>query len=190
MTELAEGQDRTRFEVAHPPLTLEMFDEDGNEVAINPARLPRLLGWTVLLMPWSPPKRTKGGIILADTTIDANDYLTNVFRVIALGPLAFTHPRLRGGAKKGTRRSSSGSPNQWSYVASTGYVGGDSTTEWHEHEETEFAPGVTPPKAGDWVILRKYTGIMLELEGVRLRIANDDDILAVIDSPNGWKAYV
>jgi co-chaperonin GroES (HSP10) len=168
--------DRTRFEEAHPPLTLDVIDDDGEQKSIPAGRLPRLMGWTVLLQPWTAPKATKGGILLPDQVSDANDYLTYVFRVVALGPLAFTHPRLRGGARRGVR-----------FEEKAQDTGGE---HWREYEWSDFAEGVVPPQPGDWVIVRKFSGIQLTLENVTLKICNDDDILAVIDGPAGWKAYV
>jgi hypothetical protein len=94
---------------------------------------------------------------------------------VALGPLAFTHPRLRGGARHGLRRE---------------MPAHDGFEQWHEEEHVEFAEGVVPPRPGEWVIVRKFSGIQLTLENVTLKICNDDDILAVIDGPAGWKAYV
>jgi co-chaperonin GroES (HSP10) len=43
---------------------------------------------------------------------------------------------------------------------------------------------------GDWVIVRRYSGLALEKDGIPCKLANDDDILAVIASPKGWKAYI
>lgn len=59
-----------------------------NEVA-DPAILPQMLGWKVLVRPLSPRKKTKGGIILVEKTKDDIAYLTTVGRVLAVGPLAF-----------------------------------------------------------------------------------------------------
>lgn len=174
----ADMDSRINFDAAHMPI--ELIGDDGEQVQLDPARLPRLLGWTVLLQPWIAPKQTRGGVFLPDTVADANEYLTYVFRVVALGPLAFAHPRLRGGVRTGKRIERE-------------EVGADvlgSVTHWTEHEEAEFAAGVEPPEPGDWVIVQRFSGIALEVDGVPLRLANDDNILAVIDSPKGWKAYV
>jgi co-chaperonin GroES (HSP10) len=171
MTDLAD--DRTEFYQTHGVLNL--VAEDGSTVLVDRDRLPRLIGWTVLLQPWSPPAQTKGGIFLPDQVKDANDHLTYLFKVLALGPLAFTHPRLRGGARHGQR--SSMAPR-------------DGEEFWTEIERTDFAEGVVPPEVDDWVIVRKYAGIRLELNGADLKLCNDDDILAVVDSPQGWKVYV
>ena len=38
-------------------------------------------------------------------------------------------------------------------------------------------------KEGDWVIIAKYAGSRISIEGGELRIINDDEILATIDHP-------
>jgi co-chaperonin GroES (HSP10) len=38
-------------------------------------------------------------------------------------------------------------------------------------------------KEKDWVLITKYAGSRIRIEGGELRIVNDDEILAVIDDP-------
>ena len=38
-------------------------------------------------------------------------------------------------------------------------------------------------KEGDWVLITRYAGSRIKIEGGELRIINDDEILAVIDDP-------
>ena len=38
-------------------------------------------------------------------------------------------------------------------------------------------------KEGDWVLITKYAGSRIQIEGGELRIINDDEILAVLDDP-------
>ena len=38
-------------------------------------------------------------------------------------------------------------------------------------------------KEGDWVLITRYSGARIKIEGGELRIVNDDEILAVIDDP-------
>ena len=173
--DMAVAEDRTTFDEAHPPLMTELTTEEGERVEVPTERLPRLLFWHVLLRPFVPPKKTKGGIILADQVAEANEYHVPCYQVLQVGPLAFTHPRLRGGVRLGWRREESPI---------------DSTMEWREHEWHDFAPGQILPEPGDWVIIKKHSGIRLQLMGADLRVVADDDILAVIDSPAGWKSYI
>lgn len=136
--------DGPRFEDAAPPYTLEAYDDSGR-VKLDDSRLPQLCHWGVLLRPWSAPKVLKSGIHLPDQIDDANRHMNYVFRVVAIGPLAYTHKRLEGARR---------------------------------------------PQIGDWVIVTRFSGISLTLKGQPLRICNDDDIIAIIDSPDGWRAFV
>jgi co-chaperonin GroES (HSP10) len=38
-------------------------------------------------------------------------------------------------------------------------------------------------KEGDWVLITRYAGSRIKIDGGELRIVNDDEILAVIDDP-------
>lgn len=172
--DLAVAEDRTRFEEAHPPLTMELTDDEGESVEVPTERLPRLLFWHVLLRPWVPPKKTKGGIILADQVADANEYHVPCYQILKLGPLAFSHPRLRGGEIQGWRREE----------ATEGGV------DWIEKELRIVAEGQIMPEVGDWVLIKQHCGIRWQLLGANLRLVSDDDIIAVIDSPTGWKSYI
>lgn len=52
----------------------------------DPDHLPEPLGWTLLVRPYPVDNRTRGGLILADDTIDFTNYLTNIGRVVKVGP--------------------------------------------------------------------------------------------------------
>ena len=52
--------------------------------------------WNVVIAPLSPPRKTSGGIILADDTADAQDYLTAIGRLLIIGPQAMKGKRLLG----------------------------------------------------------------------------------------------
>lgn len=51
-------------------------------------------GWMLVIRPLSARKVTKGGIIIPDSTKDDMQYLTTVGRVLAMGPLSYTHSDL------------------------------------------------------------------------------------------------
>ena len=55
----------------------------------DPADLPELPGFHVLVRPLTVKNKTKGGIFIPDSTKDDMSYLTTVGRVIALGDLAY-----------------------------------------------------------------------------------------------------
>lgn len=45
-------------------------------------------------------------------------------------------------------------------------------------------------KVGDWVTYGRYAGQRMEKDGVKLVLVNDDEILARIKSPQGFRIYV
>ena len=59
------------------------------EDKLNPDMLPDLPGYHVLVRPVSIKEKTKGGILLPDSTRDDMAYLTTVGQVVALGDLAY-----------------------------------------------------------------------------------------------------
>ena len=52
-------------------------------------RLPQPTGWRVLIVPFNPPKKSKGGILLNQKTLDEDAIQTNVGYVLRMGPLAY-----------------------------------------------------------------------------------------------------
>lgn len=60
----------------------------------DPTPLPQVFGWCILLRPVAIRSKTKGGLILPDSTRDDIGYQTTVGRVLAIGPLAWTRPDL------------------------------------------------------------------------------------------------
>jgi|TARA_R110002020_G_scaffold239650_2_gene452205 co-chaperonin GroES (HSP10) len=49
--------------------------------------------------------------------------------------------------------------------------------------DTERFPKGPWCKEGDWILITKYAGSRIKIEGGELRIINDDEVLAVIDHP-------
>jgi co-chaperonin GroES (HSP10) len=61
-----------------------------NVTAIDPASLPlKVTLWRVLIEPVEPIKETAGGIALASSTVDAQQLVTSVGRILQLGAFAF-----------------------------------------------------------------------------------------------------
>ena len=54
------------------------------------ARMPQPSGWRILILPYRGSGRTKGGILMADETIDRNSVATVVGYVLAVGPEAYS----------------------------------------------------------------------------------------------------
>ena len=53
------------------------------------AKLPVPTGWRILIMPYNPPKISKGGIAIPDEVHERERLSTNVGLVMAVGPLAY-----------------------------------------------------------------------------------------------------
>ena len=53
------------------------------------AKLPTPTGWRILIMPYTPPKISKGGIELPDEVHERERLAVNVGLVMAVGPLAY-----------------------------------------------------------------------------------------------------
>ena len=51
------------------------------------------------------------------------------------------------------------------------------------YKDKERFPNGPWCKEGDWIIIAKYAGSRISIEGGELRIINDDEILATIDDP-------
>lgn len=52
-------------------------------------RMPQPTGWRILILPYKGSGKTKGGILMADETIERNTLATVVGYVLAVGPLAY-----------------------------------------------------------------------------------------------------
>ena len=51
------------------------------------------------------------------------------------------------------------------------------------YQDKEKFPNGPWCKKGDWVIIARYAGSRIKIEGGELRILNDDEILGTVDSP-------
>ncbi len=52
-------------------------------------RMPQPTGWRILILPYKGSGKTKGGILMADETIERNSLATVVGYVLAVGPEAY-----------------------------------------------------------------------------------------------------
>lgn len=72
----------------------DAYDEDGkllpesiDESVID--RIPRPTGWRIVLLPYRGAKKSKGGIVLADQTVERNQLTTVCAYVLRVGDLAY-----------------------------------------------------------------------------------------------------
>ena len=60
-----------------------------NPENIQRSQLPVPSGWRLLVLPFSPREKTKGGILIAQESLDKLRIATNCGYVISIGPLAY-----------------------------------------------------------------------------------------------------
>ena len=102
-------------------------------------KLPKPTGGRLLVLPFKMKEKTKGGLMLAETTLEKQQVASQVGLVMAMGPDCY----------KDKERYSDG---PWC-------------------------------KVNDWIMFARYAGSRIKIEGGEMRLLNDDEVLATIDSP-------
>ena len=67
----------------------EKYKEPLNPENIQKTQLPVPSGWRLLVLPFSPREKTKGGILIAQESLDKLRIATNCGYVLEMGPLAY-----------------------------------------------------------------------------------------------------
>ena len=67
----------------------EKYKEPLNPENIQRSQLPAPSGWRLLVLPFSPREKTKGGILIAQESLDKLRIATNCGYVLEMGPLAY-----------------------------------------------------------------------------------------------------
>lgn len=70
--------------------------EEDSEYSIPLEGVMKMLGWRLLVVPLESPKKSKGGIIIADEARHADQYLTHMGKILDMGAQAFK-ARTEGG---------------------------------------------------------------------------------------------
>ena len=102
-------------------------------------KLPKPTGWRLLVLPFKMKEKTKGGLVLAETTIERQQVASQVGLVLAMGPQCY--------------------------------------------KDKERYPEGPWCKVNDWVMFARYAGSRIKIDGGEMRLLNDDEVLATIDSP-------
>ena len=102
-------------------------------------KLPKPTGWRILVLPFKMKEKTKGGVILAENTLERQQVASQVGLVLAMGPQCY--------------------------------------------KDKERYPEGPWCKVNDWVMFARYAGSRVKIEGGEIRMLNDDEVLATIDSP-------
>ena len=103
------------------------------------SKLPQPTGWRLLVLPFKMKEKTKGGIVLAETTLERQQVASQVGLVMAMGPDCY--------------------------------------------KDKERYPDGPWCKVNDWVMFARYAGSRIKIDGGEMRLLNDDEVLATIDSP-------
>lgn len=114
-------------------------DDPSQMEASSLERLPQPTGYRVLIIPYYPSEKTKGGIIVPDQVRERESFATVAAYVVKLGPDAYKDPQ----------KFPNGS--------------------WCNEK--------------DWVLIGRYSGNRFKVEGLEVRIINDDNIIATILDP-------
>ena len=102
-------------------------------------KLPQPTGWRMLVLPFKMKEKTKGGLVLAETTLERQQVASQVGLVLAMGDQCY--------------------------------------------KDKERYPDGPWCKVKDWVMFARYAGSRIKIEGGEMRLLNDDEVLATIDSP-------
>ena len=102
-------------------------------------KLPKPTGWRMLVLPFKMKDKTKGGLVLAETTLEKQQVASQVGLVMAMGPDCY--------------------------------------------KDKERYPDGPWCKVKDWVMFARYAGSRIKIDGGEMRLLNDDEVLATIDSP-------
>ena len=102
-------------------------------------KLPKPTGWRLLVLPFKMKEKTKGGLVLAETTLERQQVASQVGLVMAMGPQCY--------------------------------------------KDKERYPEGPWCKEKDWVMFARYAGSRIKIVGGEMRLLNDDEVLATIDSP-------
>ena len=102
-------------------------------------KLPKPTGWRLIVLPFKMKEVTKGGLHLAETTLERQQVASQVGLVMAMGPQCY--------------------------------------------KDEERYPEGPWCKEKDWIMFARYAGSRIKIDGGEMRLLNDDEVLATIDSP-------
>ena len=103
------------------------------------SKIPQPTGWRLLVLPFKMKEKTKGGIVLAEATLERQQVASQCGLVLAMGSQCY--------------------------------------------RDKERYPEGPWCKVNDWVMFARYAGSRIKIDGGEIRLLNDDEVLATIDSP-------
>ena len=103
------------------------------------AKIPKPTGWRLLVLPFKMKEKTKGGLVLAESTLEKQQVASQCCLVLAMGPDCY--------------------------------------------RDKEIYPDGPWCKVNDWIMFAIYAVSRIKIDGGEIRLLNDDEVLATIDSP-------
>ena len=134
--DIEETKDESVIETEAPK---EETSATEQETVKEEPKLPKPTGWRLLVLPFKMKETTKGGLVLAETTLERQQVASQVGLVMAMGPQCY--------------------------------------------KDKERYPEGPWCKEKDWVMFARYAGSRIKIDGGEMRLLNDDEVLATIDSP-------
>ena len=135
-TEPSENDNKPDDLIKEDQSTLDIKEEK-KEINEN-SKVPEPTGWRILVLPFKQKEKTKGGIILAEDTIERSQVASTCGLVLRMGPHCYDKERYPEGP--------------WC-------------------------------KKGDWIIFARYAGSRIKIDGGEIRLLNDDEVLATVETP-------
>ena len=102
------------------------------------SKIPQPTGWRLLVLPFKMKEKTKGGIVLAEATLERQQVASQCGLVLAMGSQCY--------------------------------------------RDKERYPEGPWCKVNDWVMFARYAGSRIKIDGGEIRLLNDDEVLAKLDS--------
>ena len=81
-------------------------------------KLPAPVGWRLLIGMIRIEKETNGGIVLLNETVEKENYIRCLGKVLAVGDDCYQHPKFQGGVELATRQ-----PRPWAKVGDIVLIG-------------------------------------------------------------------
>jgi co-chaperonin GroES (HSP10) len=81
-------------------------------------KLPKPVGWRLIVGMIKMEKETNGGIILLEESIEKEKYIRCLGKVLAIGNDCYKHPKFQGGIDLASRQ-----PEHWAKVGDTVLIG-------------------------------------------------------------------
>ena len=106
------------------------------------SKIPQPTGWRLLVLPFKMKEKTKGGIVLAEATLERQQVASQCGLVLAMGSQCY--------------------------------------------RDKERYPEGPWCKVNDWVMFARYAGSRIKIDGGEIRLLNDDEVLAKLDSPEDF----